>query len=242
MAIEKTRGIVMRAMKYRETSLICDIFTRELGMRSYIAQGVRKQKSKMGAGFFQVMQPLSLVVYDAPGGGLNKIKELSADSFFARLHTDIPRSAVGLFLIELARKSIRETSPNPELYDFLENSLQLIDRHEGSLSLLPLWLGFQMCSYLGFAPHLAQGTYSEGYFDLRDGVQLADRPDHPDFLPPAMTQKMGDIIHANREEIGRMKMSRTERDWLFEKLIQYYQLHIDQLGKLRSPDIFRDLF
>ena len=108
MALVKTKGLVLRSMKYRESSLICDIYCRELGMRSFIVQGARKQKSRVGAGFFQPMQILSLVVYDQPGASLHRIKEVSASGLFLELQTNIPKSAVGLFLLELARRSIRE--------------------------------------------------------------------------------------------------------------------------------------
>jgi DNA repair protein RecO (recombination protein O) len=43
----KTRGIVLRAIKYSETSVIADIFTEQFGLRSYIISGVRTSKSKV---------------------------------------------------------------------------------------------------------------------------------------------------------------------------------------------------
>ncbi len=37
----KTSGIVFRAVKYSETSIITDVYTRDLGMQTYIVNGVR---------------------------------------------------------------------------------------------------------------------------------------------------------------------------------------------------------
>ena len=39
--IIKTRGIILRTVKYSETSVIADIFTEGAGLRSYIISGMR---------------------------------------------------------------------------------------------------------------------------------------------------------------------------------------------------------
>ena len=53
--IHKTRGIVLRSVKYGETSLILTMFTELFGLQSYIINGVR-MASKKGSSksFFQV--------------------------------------------------------------------------------------------------------------------------------------------------------------------------------------------
>lgn len=233
----------MRSMKYRETSLICDIYCRELGMRSFLIQGVRKQRSRVGAGFFQPMQVLDLVVYDNPNSSLNKIKEANASLVFLELQSNIPKSAVGLFLIELARRSIREHSPNEELFDFLEDNLRYLESTRDTLQMLPLWLGIRMTGYLGFSPNLPDVISGEElYFDLRDGILGTSRPFHPDLIPPPLAGMFVELSVSEREELPRLKMSRDQRDELFDRMIDYYRLHVEHFGKLRSPDIFRELF
>ncbi|HRD83510.1 MAG TPA: recombination protein O N-terminal domain-containing protein, partial [Saprospiraceae bacterium] len=59
----KTSGIVFRAVKYSETSIITDVYTRDLGMQTYIVNGVRSARSKTGAALFQVMSLVEVVVY-----------------------------------------------------------------------------------------------------------------------------------------------------------------------------------
>ena len=43
---EKTRGLVLSYIKYKETSIICKIFTESFGIQSYIINGIRNSKSK----------------------------------------------------------------------------------------------------------------------------------------------------------------------------------------------------
>lgn len=242
MALVNTKGIVLRTMKYRETSLICDIFTRELGMRSYLVQGVRKKKSRIGAGFFQPMQVLDLVVYENPGSSLNRIKEVNASALFLELQSNIPKSAVGLFIAELARKSVRESSPNEELYDFLEQMLGYLEHTNESLQLLPLWMGMKMTHYLGFSPNRPDQSDDSMYFDLRDGVLVNSKPNHPDLVTPPMALSFVELADAQLSDLANMNFSRQDRDLLFDKMIDYYKLHIEHLGRLKTPEIFRELF
>ena len=208
MALVNTKGIVLRTMKYRETSLICDIFTRELGMRSYLVQGVRKKKSRVGAGFFQPMQVLDLVVYENPSSSLNKIKEVNASSLFLELQSNIPKSAVGLFLAELARKSVKESSPNEDLFDFLESNLEYLEQTKDALQLLPLWLGMKMTHYLGFSPNRPEVSDKSMYFDLRDGVLTGSKPYHPDIVSPPFADSFVLLSEAGLTELGQLQISR----------------------------------
>ncbi|HET6995795.1 MAG TPA: recombination protein O N-terminal domain-containing protein, partial [Chitinophagaceae bacterium] len=70
--IHKTKGIVLRVVKYGETSVIVSIFTELFGLQSYLVNGVRTS-SKKGAGKAVLFQPsaiLELVVYH------NELKQL----------------------------------------------------------------------------------------------------------------------------------------------------------------------
>ncbi|HET9744500.1 MAG TPA: recombination protein O N-terminal domain-containing protein, partial [Chitinophagaceae bacterium] len=73
----KTKGIVLRTVKYGETSLIVTTFTELFGLQSYIISGVRTSTIK-GSGKANLFQPtaiLDLVVYHNELKHLNRIKE-----------------------------------------------------------------------------------------------------------------------------------------------------------------------
>ncbi|MBL7720826.1 MAG: recombination protein O N-terminal domain-containing protein, partial [Chitinophagaceae bacterium] len=63
--LHKTKGIVLRTVKYGETSVIVTLFTELFGIQSYLVNGVRAS-SKKGTGKANMFQPaaiLDLVVY-----------------------------------------------------------------------------------------------------------------------------------------------------------------------------------
>ena len=63
--IHKTKGIVIRVVKYGETSVIVSIYTELFGIQSYIVNGVRTSSKKASgkASQFQPAAILDLVVY-----------------------------------------------------------------------------------------------------------------------------------------------------------------------------------
>lgn len=56
--IYSTKGIVLRTIKYGETSVIASIFTESFGVQSYIVNGVRtsgkKKQSTFLSAFFHI--------------------------------------------------------------------------------------------------------------------------------------------------------------------------------------------
>ncbi len=61
--IHATKGIVLRTIKYGETSVIASIFTELFGIQSYIVNGVRTQSKTSKAHFFQPSSMLEMEVY-----------------------------------------------------------------------------------------------------------------------------------------------------------------------------------
>jgi len=58
--VHTTRGIVLRTVKYGDTSIITSVYTALFGVQSYIVKGVRKS-SKTSAGKASYFQPAALL-------------------------------------------------------------------------------------------------------------------------------------------------------------------------------------
>jgi hypothetical protein len=61
--VHKTKGIILRTVKYGETSLVATIFTEQFGLQSYLVNGVRTatKKGTAKANLFQPSAILDLV-------------------------------------------------------------------------------------------------------------------------------------------------------------------------------------
>src|SRR6185295_19629798 len=92
----KTRGIVLRTVKYGETSLIITIFTELFGVQSYLVNGVRKS-TKKGSGKANLFQPaaiLDMVVYHNELKNLQRIREFRWGFLYSHILSDVKKNAV----------------------------------------------------------------------------------------------------------------------------------------------------
>ena len=136
-----TPGLVLHTTPYSESSVVVKVFTRQLGVRSYIIKGVRgrggRVKRKLGdqsGANLSLLQPLTcldMVVYNNEKTDLNYIKELSPrhSSTVSSFHSlSLPltpshspiENALRFFMTEVLYKALREAEPMPALFDYIE--------------------------------------------------------------------------------------------------------------------------
>jgi len=126
--LQKTQGIALSYVKYKDTSIIARIFTREYGLRSYIVNSVRKKNKGNKMIFFQPLSLLDLVVYENPSKDINRISEVKFSYQTINTISDIKRSSVVIFLCEFLEKLILTEEENESLYDFINSALVDFDK------------------------------------------------------------------------------------------------------------------
>ena len=123
--IHKTKGIVLRTVKYGETSLVVTMFTETLGLQSYLVNGVRTptKKGTAKANLFQPAAILDLVAYHNEFKNLQRLKEFKWAHLYQHIFSVVRKNAVALFMIELLTKSLKQPEANAELFYFVEDLL-----------------------------------------------------------------------------------------------------------------------
>ena len=167
--IFKSQGIIFRTIKYSETSIICDIYTREKGLKSFIASGVRSVKSRGNAAIYRPCNIVEIIGYEQDAERLSRIKEISLGFHFQNINVQISISSIAIFILELSRNSIKEKEPNIELYDFLHNWLLYLDESVNYNNCLHLKFMIEFSYFLGFGPlenHAAEALH----FDMLEGI------------------------------------------------------------------------
>lgn len=239
--ILKTRGVVLRSVKYSETSIIADIFTEAKGLRSYIVSGVRAPKSKISAGLLQVMSLVDMVCYESEGQKLNRTKEIKAAHIYTSLPFDVKKSSIGLFMAEVARRTIRESEENQALFNFLFQIFKFLDETETAYSNLHLSFLIELSAHLGFQPH--EETYVENaVFDLKEGIFTQGIVGHTYFLSENLSKILRGVLLTPWQETHTITISREDRKQLLQELINFYRLHIDNLQDINSFKILQEVF
>jgi DNA repair protein RecO (recombination protein O) len=233
----ETEGIVLKSIKYSETSIILDIYTLDYGLKSFIINGVRSSKSKASASMFQVMNFLKISFYDKENDVLLRPTEYNYLIHYKSLPTDIFKSAVGVFMAELTRNSIKEKGEFEDLYLFIKKSYIILD--ENNLNQLPnFYINYllDLSRHLGFYPHNNHND-TNVFFDMMNGYFS----DHIVESKYTMTSDVSLLLHQVITEPTK-RLLPTERDVLIDELLIYYKLHIENFRELKSLTVLREIF
>ncbi len=236
-----TEGIVLHSIKYGESSVIATIYTRDFGRQSYLVNAARSTKSKNKAGFLQPLFLVELVAYQKQTRELHRIKELKSLNIYQNLPFDVTKSTVAIFLAEMLYKSISEQESYTELYDFIVNSLLYFDLMEKGSSNFHLWFLLRLTEYLGFLPQLRKAGF-QNWFDMKKGAMVSFQPSHPFYANKEVTEALLNLAPIKMKNISEFHVTRTIRDSLLTALVDYYQLHFDNLGEIKSLKVLREVF
>lgn len=236
----KTRGIVLKTKKYSETSVIADIYTEEKGLRSYIISGVRAKKSRVSSGLLQVMTLVDIVAYHREGKDLTRLKEIKPHHVFRSIPFDVAKGAVGMFMIEIAQKTISVEEPQKDLFEFLLNSFIYLDETPHAFANLHLHFMINLTEHLGFLPSDSHSA-STPFFDLQEGHFLPASPPHAHWLGDVMSAKFSQLLHLPKERCHLIPFNREERKSLLRSLIDFYRLHIEHFPTIYSYEILEEV-
>ena len=236
----RTVGIVFKSIKYSETSLICTIYTAKHGLRQYIINGVRSKKARMQASLFQPMTILDIVAYERNNKAINRLKEAKFQYVYRSIPFDLKKGAVGLFMIEVAQKTIKEGTENAELFCFLEGSFKDLDATTAPLSNFPIAYLIQLSAFLGFMPNLEKPS-GDYYFNLQEGIFTATPPQHSYYIDPGISRTFCQLLGKSYEEVVNMQLPKQDRQSLLNHLIDYYRLHVEGLSGFNTPGILNDV-
>lgn len=237
----KTRGIVFRTHKYGESSLIVEMYTEQKGLRKYIISGVRSAKARTKASLLQVMTLLDIVAYERDDRDLNRLKEIQPAHIYQSIPFDVRKGAVGLFMVEVARKAIKEREENKALFHFLFERFVGLDTTPQGVANYHLAFLLELSAYLGFSP---AGDYSKEtpYFDLEAGEFVATQPDHTAYLIDDTAIAFYEMLHHPAPRAYELKLEREVRQKLLTELTRYFQLHLEGMGTINAHLILREVF
>lgn len=238
--LKKTRGIVLKNTKYSETSVISKIYTEEFGLISYLVNGVRSKSAKIKPSHLQPLNLLELEVYSQQNKNLQRIKELQCTPTLHNLPYDVVKSSVGMFMLEVVGKSVVEEETNKTLFNFLFNSIQILDLETESISNFPHYFLVQFSKYMGFYP---KDDYSEAtpFFNLNSGEFTAHESEFAFMLKPPFSQYLHQLRDSNFNNLNTVKVPAAQRAELLRELVHYFEIHALTPGKIGSHKILADV-
>ncbi len=231
----KTKGIVLHKTKYSETSVIVRIFTRTSGVQSFIVKGAFSKKNRSTAA---LLENLSLVeiVFDDTHHSIQYLKEIASYHSYSLIPFDMVRRSLMIFYNELIYKLLREFQTDSILYDFIEKSILELDAEDTVLTDVHLRFMVRLSKVMGFYP---QDNFSEQncHFSIEDACFVREYFDYPTFL----SRDASAYLHGMMcEEVSEIP-PKSVRNELLQGLLNYFEIHNDQIRKIESVTILSQI-
>jgi DNA repair protein RecO (recombination protein O) len=241
--LHKTKGIVIRSVKYGDTSLVSTIFTAQYGLQTYMVQGVRSSKTKNNkASLLQPATLLDLVVYHKPNTNMQRIKEFQFAYLYHTLQEDIIKNSIALFSVELLLRLLPENAPLPELFDLSFDYFQKLDiLTVKEVSNFPLYFVIRCGCILGYE---LKGGYSAAtpHLDLREGGFTEHSPKLPPYLQDEDARLLAELIKIKRiDDLYRTEMNAAMRYRLLDWYIDFLQMHTQHMGSMKSLQVLQSI-
>lgn len=239
--LQSTRGIVFHQIKYSETSIIVKIYTEKYGLKSYLVRGARKKKAKIKASQLQHLALIELESYQKGSNDLQYIRELKTLFPFQSIPVDIRKSSIVIFLNEVLYKVIREEEPNPELFEYIFNAIQILDMKDSYFSMIHLLFLIQLSRFLGFFPKNNYSTTNPN-FDLQEGeFNNAVGLESMIAMEP-YSKYISALCNTSFENLEDLQIHSLHKNQLLEIILNFYKLHLPGITEFKSFEVLKSVF
>jgi DNA repair protein RecO (recombination protein O) len=239
--LEKTRGIILHQIKYTDTGIVAQLYTRKFGRQSFLIRGMRNRKAGKHSILFQPMFILDLEINFRESHDMNILKEFSVSYSPYDIYSDIRKSCVAIFLGEVLTGVLREESPHEEMFDYIEKSIIYFDGCKESYANFHIAFLAGLSSFLGIAPGI-RSRPEDIYFDMTNGVFVPAPPFHGNYANPEISEILARVFLSSFDNIKSISLKGTIRNEVLETLVRYYSLHLAGLKKINSLDVLKDVF
>lgn len=242
----KSEGIVLKAIRYRDTSKILTIFTKEYGKISVMASGAYSSKSKL----ISTTQPFSYSEYY-----LNKSRSFlylnQADliNSFYSIRERMERVIYGYYMLELVEKSLPEELENKKIFLLLEKGLKVLSQL--NLDYLKFITAYELkfISFLGYKPSLDRCTscnntkFNSIRFSINQGGIICSDCFYTDPLASYLNNEtyriMCKLLYVPLDKTNEIVISKETIDNLHRIIVEYILKNIDR-RKFNSLELIEE--
>ena len=232
------RIIVLSHTRFSDSTIIVQALSRQHGRVSLMVYGFGgKSRSKLGA--FHPMALLDVVYSYKSERDVQKLAEYKPAPNLVNCTADIHKSTLLMFMAEVVSKSIREEAEDDAQFEFIDTSVQILEQMQAGLQFFHLAFMVKLSRIIGFFPNI-DGSHQ--YFDLEQGHSTALRPIHRHFVAADVFRHITFFADCQYNNLCDVQMSKQERDFMLETVIQWYQFRIPTMKEVNSYEILHEVF
>lgn len=239
--LEKTRAIILHQIKYTDSGIVVQLYSRKFGRQSFLIKGMRQRKTGKHNILFQPMFILHLEMYYKSTREMQTLKEFSVSFTPYDIYSNIKKSCVAIFLGEILTSVLKEESPNEEMFDYIEDSLIFFEKSKEDYANFHIAFLAGLSSFLGFEP-CSRTNICDSFFDMTNGIFVAIPPVHGNYANEEISNILADFFVASHESGSKITLTGSLRNEVLETLVKYYSLHLPGLKKIKSLEVLKEVF
>ena len=166
-----TQGLVLRTTEYQDTDLMLTVLTKDRGLMSLRARGVRKNSSRLKSAC-QLLSYSEFTVFE--NRGYHTVNEAAPVEMFPELRSDLELLALGSYFAQAAEVLSQEDAPESEILSLTLNSLYALCRLKKPALLVKAAFELRLACLSGYAPQLdgcaVCGNETPDRFNVTGGV------------------------------------------------------------------------
>jgi DNA repair protein RecO (recombination protein O) len=174
MAVYRSKGIVLRSIRYGEADRILDLYTRDAGLVSVIAKGIRRTKSRFGGR----LEPLSCVDFLAyEGRTLDTITQVEVLRSFHGVREKLESLEAAGGMVANVRAFSGGDEADRRVFNLLYHALDALETRTGDTTSIEAAFSLKLSILAGYTPRL------DACISCEKDPEEAAEGDYPYFAP-----------------------------------------------------------
>ena len=242
----KSEGIVLKEVRYKDTSKILTLYTKEHGKIAVMARGAYRANS-------QLMSTTQVFAYGEyhfnMGRGLIFLNQADLINSFYSIRETMDRVIYGYYMLELVEKSLPDEQENEKIFLLLEKGLRVLSNLNKDFLKFIIAYELKFVSFLGYKPNIERcvscnSLKSENVkFSISQWGIIFSNCFNLDpfaiYLNSETYETMHNLLYIPLEEVGEVTSSNVSLDKLHEIIVRYILRNIDR-KKFNSLKLMED--
>lgn len=235
-----SEAIVLQLIPHKEHNAIVKLYTRKLGLTSCWISSLHSKSSGIRTSGLQPLTIINAVIDQRETKQLTTLKEMQISFFPSGIRNAIEKSTVAIFMAELLTHIIKEPAPDDLLYDFLRESIILLDSADSKYANFHIVFMLNLSNHLGLLPKNSFSLHTS-YLNLEDGTYQATAPRNNAFLYPDASEVVSKLSALPISSFASVEISPILRKAILHGLLKYFEMHTG-MAPLKSHLVLEEVF
>ncbi|MCQ2192886.1 MAG: DNA repair protein RecO [Paludibacteraceae bacterium] len=240
--LQETKAIILMRKPFKDECLIVAAYTELLGRVDYVLYGAHNRQNGRKLAFLQPMSIVTIIADYRPNREMQVIRDIQCAVPLPSLLADPSKNTVALFLAEFLTHALRTNEPDAILFQFLHDSVMWLNLTSSHIANFHISFLVRLSVFLGFMPNLGPLQPNMRYFDLLHSDYVHYASPNAELIDQDEQLFLRKLLRINYRNMFLFVMSRDERSNLLNRIVHYYQLHIQGFGQLKTLDILHEVF